>query len=440
MNKELLDLATWTMEAAQSAGAAAAAVAITGSRRVQVSYRERRPENISEAATRDMSVRLYVNGRYSLQRTSDLRRDALKEFVDNAVAMTRLLAEDPDHSLPDSAYQAGRSTADLAIVDPSHAVLTPGQRHEFVRAAEEACLERGGDRVISATAGFQDSRNESVLVMSNGFSGHHEATFFSGNAGLSVQDEGDRRPSSGVWAAAVRRQVLPAPEELGVAAAERALGMLGAVKLPTQTLPVIVENRVALRFIMGLLQALSARAVYLKQSFLAEHRNQRIGSPVLTLVDDPLLPGGLASRHFDGEGLSARRRTIVEAGILKEFFVDWFYSRKLGWEPTSGGPSNLLMPPGQRSVEEIMADLGRGLLIRDFIGGNVNSTTGDMSIGIQGHLFEEGVPVQAFSEMNVAGNLLDLLQRLDEAGNDPWPYSSYRLPSLVFADVVVSGA
>ena len=87
-----------------------------------------------------------------------------------------------------------------------------------------------------------------------------------------------------------------------------------------------------------------------------------------------------------------------------------------------------------------MADLGRGLLIRDFIGGNVNSTTGDMSIGIQGHLFEEGTPVQAFSEMNVAGNLLDLLQRLEEAGNVPLPYSSYRLPSLVFADVVVSGA
>ena len=129
----------------------------------------------------------------------------------------------------------------------------------------------------------------------------------------------------------------------------------------------------------------------------------------------------------------------MENGILKEYFVNWYYSRKLGWEPTTGSPSNMIIPPGKRSVEEIMKDLGRGILVTGFIGGNSNSTTGDTSVGILGKLFENGVPVQSISEMNIADNHLKFWQKLVEVANDPWIYSSWRIPSLVFQDIVVSG-
>ena len=176
-----------------------------------------------------------------------------------------------------------------------------------------------------------------------------------------------------------------------------------------------------------------------KRSFLADKRGQKIASEVLTVIDDPLLPGGLGSRTFDNDGMAARRRIMIDKGVLNEFFVDWYYSRKLGWEPTTGGPANLLIPPGSRSVAEIMQELGRGIYITGFIGGNSNSTTGDSSIGILGKLFENGVPVQSVAEMNIAGNHLEFWHKLIEAANDPWPYSSWRTPSLVFKEVVVSG-
>jgi PmbA protein len=86
-----------------------------------------------------------------------------------------------------------------------------------------------------------------------------------------------------------------------------------------------------------------------------------------------------------------------------------------------------------------MKDLGRGILISNFIGGNSNSTTGDTSIGIVGQLFDNGIPIHAVSEMNIADNHLKIWQRLAEAANDPYPYSSQKFPSLVFKDVVVSG-
>ena len=92
---------------------------------------------------------------------------------------------------------------------------------------------------------------------------------------------------------------------------------------------------------------MSGRAVQQKQSFLADKKGQKIGSDALTLIDDPFVVSGLGSRLYDGDGITAVRRTMIEAGVLQEFFVDWYYSRKLGWEPTTGGASNLIIPPGQ---------------------------------------------------------------------------------------------
>jgi PmbA protein len=353
--------------------------------------------------------------------------------------MTRLLAADPYRSLPDRKYCGDRPRIDLGAADPGYADLTPDDRHAMARAVEAACLDAGGARTVSVTARVQDERSALVLVNSDGFEGYHESTAYALMAQMTAQDDGDRRPTGYDAAVGVRRQDLPAPAAVGAGAATRTLALLGGRKAKTETLPIVVENRNVPRLLGGLLQAMSGRAVQQKQSFLADKRGQRIAGERLTLIDDPLLPGGLRSQLFDAEGMTAKRRTMIEAGILREFWVDWYYSRKLGWEPTTGGPTNLVIPPGERSLAAILEDLGRAILITDFIGGNSNSTTGDSSVGIVGQLFEKGEPVQAVAEMNVAGNALEFWGKLVEVGNDPWPYSPQRTPSLVFRDVLVAG-
>ncbi len=440
MTSPMHDLAARALDLAQAAGASACRAHVSRDRSVEISYRAHKPETIKEASTLDLSLALFVDDRFSTQHTSDLRPEALVAFVKQAVAMTRLLAEDPLRTLPDPRYYAGRATLDLAQSDPAYAALTPEERHALVRAAEEACLARGGGKVISATASVGDQRYESVTLASNGFEGANEGTAFSLSAELTVQDEGDRR-ANGYWYASTHtRDAMPAPAEIGTRAAEETLRLTGAKKIRTETLPIIIENWQAGRALGGLLAAFSGRNIQQKQSFLADKRGARIASDRLTLIDDPLLVGGLGSRLFDGEGLATRRRVMVEAGVLREFFIDWYYSRKLGVEPTTGGASNLIIPPGARPVVEIMRDLGRGVVINGFIGGNSNSTTGDFSIGITGSLFDGGEVVQNIAEMNIAGNHLEFWNRLVEVANDPWPYASWRTPSLVFADVVVSGA
>jgi PmbA protein len=256
---------------------------------------------------------------------------------------------------------------------------------------------------------------------------------------MTLQDEGDRRPNGYYYVSTRLRRDILDPKTIGQRTAQRALDLLGAKKIPTATLPVIVENQGVGRLLSGLVSTMTGGSIQQKRSFLADQQGRKIASEQLTLIDDPLLPGGLGSAPFDSDGFPARQRTMIERGVLKELFVDWYYSRKLGWEPTTGRPSNLIIPPGRRSVAEIMKDLGRGIVVTGFLGGNSNSTTGDTSVGILGYLFENGLRTQPVAEMNVADNHLKFWQKLAEVANDPWIYDSWRLPSLVFTDVVVSG-
>jgi PmbA protein len=439
MSREMLDTCAAALTAAKKAGAKHAKAALTRTRFVDIKYRERKPETIKEATTQNLHIEIYVDGRYSAQSTSDLRPAAIEGFIANAVAMTRLLAEDPYRSLPDPRYYQGRTSADLSAFDPTCGAVTPEQRHALARAIEDAALAAGGPKVISVTASANDQLYEMATLSTNGFTGETQSTVYSAGAQMTLQDEGDRRPNGYYYVTTrLRRDVLD-PSTLGLRTAQRALDLLGARKIPTATLPVIVENQVAGNLLSGLVGAMSGGSIQQKRSFLADQQGRKIASEQLTLIDDPLLPGGLGSAPFDSDGFPARQRTIVERGVLKEFFVDWYYSRKLGWEPTTGRPSNLIIPAGRRSVAEIMKDLGRGIVVTGFLGGNSNSTTGDTSVGILGYLFENGVRTQPIAEMNVADNHLKFWQKLTEVANDPWIYDSWRLPSLVFTDVVVSG-
>ena len=178
MKQELYDLAEWAIKTAKSAGANDCRASVETERLVEISYRERKPENIKEASTKSLQIEIFVDGRYSSQSTSDLRKESLKTFIGDAVAMTKLLAEDPFRTLPDPKYYQGRAAIDIGLYDPAYRSLTPEARHGFVKAIEEACLAKGGDKVISVTAFGNDSYVEAVVMTSNGFDGYLEATVF----------------------------------------------------------------------------------------------------------------------------------------------------------------------------------------------------------------------------------------------------------------------
>ncbi len=435
-----LDLARWATQQAIKAGADEARVSVQNQRYISISYRERKIENLEEATTNGLSVTFYINGKYSSHRTSDLRKDALTKFISESVAMTGFLTEDPFRRLPEPKLYEGRKSVDLELMDDGYHSVAADKRHQIAKTVEASALDTGGDRLLSVTAGYYDSHGRTATVASNGFEGTTEETAFWAGAEATAKDAGDKRPADYWWQGGPSRSFLSDPVAIGRQAAERALGRVGSDKLKSETLPVIVENRTTGRLLGWLGQAFSGRALQQKQSFLEGKQGSQIAASILTVTDDPFVKQGQNSRLFDGEGIAARRLPLIENGNLMNYYIDTYYARKLGVEPTTGGRSNAVFVLGDKSQDEWIAELGRGILITGFMGGNSNSATGDFSAGIQGFYFENGSIAKPISELNIAGNHLEFWKQLVGLGNDPYPYSSLRSPCLVFDGVSVAGA
>jgi PmbA protein len=439
-DESLQELTRLAVRLATEKGAQGAAAGASRVRTVSVQWRDGGVEKLTEATTRAVGLELYVDGRYGSVGTSDLRPEALERFIGDAVTMIRQVAPDPYRQLPDPSLYEGAAQVDLQLEDPSYGGLDAVQRRRLAEAAEQGARSvNGADKILSCTTSFSDTLVESFRVHSNGFEGGRRATDFWVGAEVSVQDPDGRRPED--WDAAGGRffSSVPPPEQVGRRAAERTLARLGSRKGESAVVTMVVESRAAGRLVGFLMGPLSAAALQQKRSFLDGKLGQELGSARLTIADDPLVPRGLGSRRWDGEGLAARRFPVFEGGVVRSYYVDTYYGRKLGMAPTTRGMSNLAWALGDRPRAALLADVGEGILVSGFLGGNSNSTTGDFSLGAQGFRIRGGQVAEPVGEMNVSGNHLDLWKRLVAVGDDPYPYSSARTPTLVFEGVQFAG-
>ncbi|MGI5864953.1 MAG: TldD/PmbA family protein [Myxococcales bacterium] len=439
-NPSMLEIARAAVESAKRKGASEAAAAAGLSREVQVGWRDGKLEKISEATSRGLSLQLYVDGRYSAVSTSDLRPEAVDDFVGKAIALARALAADPYRKLPDPELYQGRAEIDLELEDPGYDKITAEQRRHIAQALEEAARSvPGAEAIVSVTTNFSDGWSETARVASNGFEGMQRNTSYWPIAEVTVRDPDGRRPEEYDYAGACHFGDLPEIAALGRRAAERALQRIGSKKGESATATLAINNRAAGRLVSFLLGPLAASALQQKHSMFEGKLGQQIGSPLLDLSDDPLIVRGLGSRLFDREGIAARRLPVFEAGVLRGYYVDNYYGRKLEMRPTTSGASNLAWKLGDKGQTELLAQMKEGILVTGFLGGNSNGTTGDFSLGIQGFRVRGGQIAEPIAEMNISGNHLELWKRLVAVGNDPFAYSSLRTPTLVFEGVQVAG-
>lgn len=435
---ELLNSATAAVALAKKAGADDAWAAISRNRSVSHSYRDGALESVEESTSRGLGISIYVDGRYSSHSTTDLRDDRLASFITEAVALTRALEPDPFRKIPDSGLFEGRPEIDLDRLDPHLAGVSADMRLDWCRELDARA--HADKRVISATCGVFSGESEGASVSSNGFRGRFDGGYIGYSATATVRDGDDKRPEGSFFAYDRFLGSLPRPEEIAAEALRRTLSRLGSAKGPTGRATMVVDHQAAVSLLSRLMGPASASSIQQKRSFWADKAGQRLFADRLTVTDDPLIPRGLASRHFDGEGISAKKLPIIEAGVVRNYYVDTYYGRKLGLAPTSGSPSNRVVSLGDKSLAELLQAVDSGIYVTTWLGGNSDSTTGDFSLGLRGHLIEKGQIGAPVSEMNVTGNLTDLFGRLVMLGNDPYRYSSLRAPSMVFENVNFSGA
>jgi PmbA protein len=257
---------------------------------------------------------------------------------------------------------------------------------------------------------------------------------------VSVKDPDGRRPEDWDYAGGRHAAAIPDPGEVGRKAATRALSRLGSKKGQSGTTTMVIDARAAGRFYATFTQPLSGMALQQKQSCLDGRIGQVVGSALLDVADDPLVPRGLGSRLYDAEGMAARRFPVFEKGVLRNCYVDTYYGRKMKRDPTTRSLSNLAWALGSRDQAALLAEVKDAILVSGFLGGNSNGTTGDFSLGVQGYRVRGGAIAEPVSEMNVSGNLLEVWKRLVAVGNDPYPYSPTRTPTLVFEGIQFAGS
>ena len=447
MTASLSDLTARLLDAAKRAGAEAAdALAVHGTS-TTIDVRQGKLEQAERAEGTDIGLRVLIGGRQACVSASDISDRTITALAERAVAMAREAPEDPTAGLADPSQLArGWDLAAFDLCDPAPEPDAAALEQDC-RAVEAAALSRPGITQVEASAGY--SARAMHLAASNGFAGGYARTSRSLSAvAFTGQGTGMERD----WAGESRtyQSDLPAADGIGTLAADRALSRAGATKPVTGTYPVLFDERIASSLIGHLLSAINGASIARGSSWLRDALGQQVLPAGLSVIEDPHRPRISSSRPFDGEGLPTQRRAIVQDGILTGWVLDLATARKLGMtstanaargtsHPPSPSTSNIDLTPGTRTRDDLIRDMGTGLLVTSMIGSTINPTTGDYSRGAAGFWVENGTVTHPVNECTIAGNLRDMLLRLIPA-NDARAHLSTRVPSCLIDGLTLAGA
>jgi len=418
-----LDTLADLVAAAKRAGADSADALHVQNASLSVSRRLGKIEQLERSEGFDLGLRVFVGRRQAIVSTTDADPKGFAALAERAVAMAKVVPEDPYGGLADRVDPV-RDAASLDLDDPTEP--TAEQLIERAALAEEAALAVKG---VTNSEGADASlgRVRIALATSAGFAG----AYVRSSHGLSctaLAGEGTAMERDYEWSSVVHLADLDDPEGIGRRAAEKAIARLNPVRAKTARLPVIFDTRVSSSMLGHLLGAINGASVARGTSFLADRLGTQVLAKGLTVKDDPLRRRGLRSRPFDGEGMAGTPRAIVEDGVLTTWILDWRSARQLGMASTghasrgTGGPpgpapSNLWLEPGSLTPQALMADIREGLYVTDLIGMGVNGVTGDYSRGAAGFMIRDGALAEPVSEITIAGNLKDIFLNIT-AAND----------------------
>lgn len=435
---DLLALGERMVKYGSERGATEVEVTTTEATSFRAGVRDGVVESLVEASTRDLSLRLFVEGRLATASSSDLSEAALQRIVDRAVERARLSGADPMAGLPER-QEISAASAPLNLWDPAIAEMSAEAK--ISRAKQMEYLGLKNPRIgKSLGASFNTNHATVNLANSKGFSGSYRSSLAS--CGVSFQvGEGQNLFQEGWYDSSRSLKTLLSPEAVAETAVMRATRLIGARKVESQNVPVILEPGMTAQFLSFLAQCIGGRAIHQKQSFLAGKLGETLGSDLVTVVDDGLLPGGLSTSPFDSEGVPSRRTVVLEKGVLKSYLLDTYHGRALKMNSTgnAGGPTNFYLQAGTSKPGDILKSVEKGLLLTGTMGQGTVATSGDISRGAFGLWIEKGEVVHPVAEITISTNLGQLLKNVVMVGNDLEFRQSIAGPTVKIAEMTVGG-
>ena len=432
----LEERAGMALELAKRLGADACEVGASVDQGLGVSVRLGETETVELSRDQGIAVTVYVGNRKGNASSSDAGDASIRAAVEKAISIARYTGEDPASGLADAELMA----TDLPDLDLHHPwALSTDEAIELALRCETAGREQPG---ITNSEGASLSSSEVVTVYANshGFLGSKRGTRHSLSC-LLIGGSGDGMQRDHDFTMARRAGDLASPESVGISAAERTLRRLGGQRPKTGRLPVLLAPDMARGLVGNLLNSIAGGALYRESSFLCDQLGETLFPEWFSLGEYPREIGGMASAAFDGDGVATRDNVFIDRGKLASYMLAAYSARRLGLQTTgnAGGARNVRIQAPTASLEDLMQQMGTGIMVTEMMGQGLNPVTGDYSRGAAGFWIENGQISHPVEEFTVAGNLRDMFAGLQGVGDDIDRRGSIQTGSWLLDSMTIAG-
>ncbi|WP_343986019.1 metalloprotease PmbA [Kangiella japonica] len=434
-SKLMQTIAQRVLESASKAGANQAEVWSYNTIGNSLEVRNGELETLEFNQDSHLGINVYFNQSKGTVSINDLTETAALQGLEAACNIAKHTEPDPYSGLVEKERMA-KDFKDLSLDHPDD--LTVEDMLEVAKAAESTALQAEHVKQ-SEGANFYSHRSLSCYANSHGFMGMNRTTRYSlSNVLIGQTDKGMLR--DGYYTLGREYSDLLSPQEVGAEASKRIKRKLTQGSCPSGNYPVVFSPEVARGLWSHLLGALKGGAIYQRSSFMLDKLGHQILPQGVSIAEDPFLLKGLGSSNFDSDGVATQQRTIVDKGVLEGYFLSGYSARRLGLETTgnAGGIHNIIINSATKALDEILKELGTGLLVTEVMGQGVNIVTGNYSRGASGFWFENGEIKHYVQELTIAGNLEQMFQSIVAMGDDIDHRSSILTGSVAIEQMTIA--
>jgi PmbA protein len=412
-----------------------------------IELKDKKVDSLLKAVDKSLSLRVLNGDRIGFSYCTKFNEDGIGKMVENAFHTSQNTKADECNRFADRDYDTPPKIKDY---DNDIKDIPFSKKIDALSALEDAAY--GYDNRVKSARKIEyvQSLKDVRVFNSLGIDCSHKKTVFSFSA-MVAASQGDETEISWDTDFSNFYDKLD-PVAVGNTAAKKACEALNATVIKSEKLPVILDRLIASELLSVLAPSFYADYIIKNKSALKGKIGAKILSDNLTIVDDPLFDGGIATFPFDAEGSLSAKTKVVENGVLMQYLSDTYTSQKMGIENTSNsvkgslfappmvGSTNFYILPGKSSKEELVREMKRGLIITDAMGlHTANPISGDFSIGISGFFVENGAAAFPVRGLVFSGNLFDMLNNVAGIADDLKFYFKCASPSLLIKSADIAG-
>ncbi len=441
------DIAHDTLKKSLKAGAGLAEVFIIKSSANKIDVLDQKIESTDSINDFGMGIRIIKDKRLGFSYTADFDPSSIDQTISKAIASAENTPADEFNILPQPADEGSK----LDIYDKEINNASIDKKIKIALEIEKTA--RGFDKRIKKTekASYSDGESEVIIVNSNKVDISYKSNACGGSVEVIAEEGGLAEVGFGVDL--VTKFSSLDPEKIGKEAGKRASELLGAKIIPSQKLALVFDPVVGMQFLGAIASLFSSDAVQKGKSLFKGKIGKTVGSKILSIIDNGRLENAVGSSPFDSEGVPTQETKLIESGTLKAYLYNCYTAAKDKVKSTGNGhrgsfkglpeigASNLYIEVGTSSPEDIIKKVKKGLLLKRVMGMHtVNPISGDFSVGAQGILIEGGKETYPVRGITIAGNLIEMLEKFEEIGNDLRFVGSIGSPTFLIPEISISGS